>query len=193
MCARIVKRLWRYVTLGTTDADALRNANHCRDRRSVLADVDLLTEEEAGVKVAEMNRYAGERLDQMLLDRRQPVLAAKILGDGTSDRVKFLGSLGPTVEALAGKEGHRAVRRKVVFSACHECATIRCFSLRSRGIGDAFPVGTFNRNRSEQLGRSGRQESCAVLPASGLLRPSTSSLSPSAESAGAILRGRGRS
>src|SRR6476620_11194609 len=91
MCARIVKRLWRYVTLGTTDADALRNANHCRDRRSVLADVDLLTEQEAGVKVAEMNRDAGERLDQVLLDRGQMRLAAEILGNGAGNRLELLG------------------------------------------------------------------------------------------------------
>src|SRR6476646_7374109 len=98
MCARIVKRLWRYVTLGTTNADALRNANHCRDRRSVLADVDLLTEEEAGVKIAEVDRDAGERLDQVLLNCRQVVLAAEVLGDGAGDRVELLRGLGPAIE-----------------------------------------------------------------------------------------------
>jgi hypothetical protein len=35
----------------------------------MLGDVDLLTEEKASVKVAEMNRDTGERFDQVLLNR----------------------------------------------------------------------------------------------------------------------------
>jgi hypothetical protein len=58
----------RYVMSDAMDADTRRDPHHCRNRLGMLDDIDLLPEQEARVQVVDEYRYAGERLDQVLLN-----------------------------------------------------------------------------------------------------------------------------
>jgi len=64
----------------------------------VCEDVDLLAEQQTGIEIMHVNGGAGERFNQVTLDRRQLTFPAEVLSDAPSDGIELLARFGPPVE-----------------------------------------------------------------------------------------------
>lgn len=67
-------------------------------------DVDLLAEQQTGIEIMHVNGGAGERFNQVTLDRRQLTFPAEVLSDAPSDGIELLARFGPPVDLIARKQ-----------------------------------------------------------------------------------------
>jgi hypothetical protein len=107
----VLQRQRRDVTRQPVDADAAGDAHQRGNNVAMLGDIDLLAQQQPRIEIADVQRSPGKRLDQMVLHRAEPVLAAEIRGNTSSNGIEFPAPLGAAVN-LARVSSRSLPRRR---------------------------------------------------------------------------------